>query len=147
MGTNNSSNVSRLFSYLVMLVTVLQASITAIPLDDKTLVSAVLLFLSLVLTSVKQIVSVEVNTKRSRWAIGILLAVAVVGGINEAGLIDVFKFEKESTSQWIRVGLTFLVATLDDAAKTFFPSQEAKIIEQAKQELKIDQKIENLKTN
>lgn len=147
MGTNNSSNVSRLFSYLVMLVTVLQASITAIQLDDKTLVSAVLLFLSLVLTSVKQIVSVEVNTKRSRWAIGILLAVAVVGGINEAGLIDVFKFEKESTSQWIRVGLTFLVATLDDAAKTFFPSQEAKIIEQAKQELKIDQKIENLKTN
>lgn len=145
--TNNSSSLSRLFSFMVMLVTVLQTAITAMPLEDKTVISAVLLFLTIALTSVKQIVSVEVNSKQSRWAIGILLAVAIAGGINEAGLIEVFKFKDASTSQWIRVGLTFLVATLDEAAKTFFPSEESKIIEQAKQELKTDQKIERLKAD
>jgi VanZ family protein len=117
-----------------MMVTVFQASVTAIPIEDKTVISAVLLFLAIALAAAKQAVSVEVNSRNAKWATIIVLVIAIIGGINEAGLIDIAKFS-EKTSQWIRVGLTLLVAMLDQASKTFFPTHEAKVIEAEKAKL------------
>lgn len=132
---NNSSNLSRLFTFLILMITVFQASVTAMPIADKTIISAVLLFLAIALAAAKQAVSVEVNSKNAKWATIIVLVIAIIGGINDAKLIDIVHFS-ETTSQWLRVGVTLLVATLDQASKTFFPTFEAKRIESLKSDLK-----------
>lgn len=132
--TSNASSISRLLSYLVGVVTVMQTAITAIPIEDKTVVSAVFLFLAIALTAAKQSVSVEVNWRKSKWPTIILLVIAILGAVNEAGLIDIANFSA-ATSQWIRVGLTFIVLSLDEAVKTFFPTYEAKRIETVKSKL------------
>lgn len=135
METNNSSALSRLFSYLVVVATSLQIAITAMPLDDKTVVSAIILFVTIVLTAIKQKISVEVDWKKSKWPTIFLLIVAVIGAANEAKLIDLANWGPV-TSQWIRVGLTFVVLSLNEAVKSFFPTYEAKKIENLKSDLK-----------
>ena len=94
MNTTNNSAISRFLSYMVIVVTVLQTSITAMPLDDKTVVSAILLFLAIVLTAAKQHISVEVDWQKSKWPTIILLGIAIFGAINEAGLIDIANFSE-----------------------------------------------------
>lgn len=132
--TSNASALTRLFSYLVVVATSLQIAITAMPLDDKTVISAIILFATIVLTAVKQKISVEVDWKKSKWPTIILLVIAVIGAANEAKLIDLANWGPVA-SQWIRVGLTFTVLSLNEAVKTFFPTYEAKIIENTKSDL------------
>lgn len=140
MKPKNASSRARLFSGIVYMLTIAQTAITFMPIEDKTTVSAVAMFLVLTFTAAKQWVSVEVKSRQALIVTGAIFGLALVGAINESKVIEIFDFT-EKTSQWIRFCLVLIVAALDYTSKMLFPSKEAKEVEELKKELVIDQKI------
>lgn len=119
------TNAVGVITIVVLLLTTLQGLIPAMPLTNETIImvlSAVLLFAVNGLTLIKNYLSNEINAGANKAAF-ILLVVSILGGLND--LFGVINFS-DIISQWLRFGLTFLIAFLNLAAKLLFPTPETK---------------------
>lgn len=121
------TNAIGVITIIVLLLTTLQGLIPTIPITNETTItifSAVILFVVNGLTLIKNYLSIEINNVANKAAL-ILLIVAILGGLND--LFGVISFS-DTVSQWLRFGLTFVIAFLNLAAKLLFPTPETKSI-------------------
>lgn len=109
------------------------------------IVTSLLLMIAAVFTIKKQRVSIEVNSKAKTYT-WILIALAVLGGINEILASNYFPeaihFEEKTTTM-LRNGVAGLFGLMNVFSKVLFPTDEAKIIDQQKETLKAMQNFKS----
>lgn len=128
------SNWVRNITAAVGFITVAQGFVVTMPANAETitLISAILIYLASILTALKQVLSVEIKTRKALIGSAILFLIATFGGIGD--LLNVVNFG-ELTEQWIRFGVTGAILILNFSSKQWFPTQEGKVIEQVKEKL------------
>lgn len=128
------SELTRLFTVLLVVFTTIQTAIPSFPIESattKAIIGAIFMFLVVGLTAWKQYLSVEIRNS-AIWPTLFIALVATLQGLND--LIDAIPFS-QSTSAWIRIGISTLAMIFSLVSKSLWPSPESKIIEQAKSEL------------
>lgn len=125
---------SRLYTSIAMVAAFLQTLVATMKFDEITtgVVSTVLLTIAAVFTLKKQRVSVEIN-KKAIIATWVLVGIAALGGINE--ILDQIVI----TGVWqdrLRTIIAALIGVLNIASKSWFPTEEGKIIQDVKKDLK-----------
>lgn len=99
--------------------------------DSIKMQSAVIMFIAIILTAVKNYLSVEINDKKANTIALCLMAAAILGGL--ADLMD--KVPAFVSKQGARIVVTSLSTTLAMLGKELFPSYEAKKINAERREL------------
>ena len=125
MANSQRSKLVNLFTILVLVLTVFQGLIPAMPAIEPgtiTLVSALLMFFVSGFTYWKQFLSIEISSKATGPTL-IIAAIATLGAANE--LFNVVPLS-ELTSQWIRFGITATTMILNLVSKTLWPTDETK---------------------
>lgn len=118
---------SRIYTFLAVGFAFLQTLFSG----DVTM-TIIFLTLASVFTILKQRVSIEVN-ENAMIATYVLVALAVMGGLND--LLGVFHFG-EVWDVRLRKIVAALIGLLNIASKNLFPTEEGKVIQGVKQELK-----------
>jgi hypothetical protein len=125
MANSLKSRLVNLFTTIVLFLTAFQGMIPTMPVTDTgtiTIISAITIFLVTGFTAWKQALSVEINNV-SLWSTLAVALLATLGGLNT--LFDVVHF-KPPADQWIRFSLTALIACINLASKTLWPTKETK---------------------
>lgn len=123
-----------MFTFLVVTMTALQGVIPQMPVDSestRTIISAIVMFIVVTLTAIKQYYSVEIRNG-AIWPTLIVALVAVLGGAND--LINVVPVN-ETMGQWLRFGITTMSMILAVSSKSLWPTTESKEVERVKEQL------------
>lgn len=123
-----------MFTFLVVTMTALQGVIPQMPVDSestRTVISAIVMFIVVALTALKQFYSVEIRNG-AIWPTIIVAAVAVLGGAND--LINAIHVN-DTLGQWLRFGITTASMILAVSSKSLWPTTESKQVERVKEQL------------
>lgn len=132
----------RIYMLITLLAAYLQASVVpSLGLTDSQsfIATSLLLIVASVFTILKQRLSVEVNDKKALIYTWVLIGIAVIGGLNEIvssqNFIQAFSFSDKFTNA-MRAGIAGLFGILNVFSKAWFPTQEGKVIQSVKSDLK-----------
>lgn len=120
MNANSKTHLAAALTTIVTIIAVIQTSLTTPPFNADTVViaGAILAFLSLSLTALKQYFSAEVNNsgiKVTLWVAG----VTVLGGVGN--LINIFHVS-DTIQHYITWGISVSMAVLTILSRQIFPS-------------------------
>ena len=127
------AKTSNIITAVTAAAAILQTLIVNPPFSDRSVyvIGAILTYVVLVLTYVKQFLSPDVNAKAERFTIWTLVVASVAGLADLIGVFDL----NEKTEAWIRWGISVVIALVNILSRTFFPSYEQnKRMEQLKQQ-------------
>lgn len=122
MSSTQRSTIAKLLTVVALLLVTFQGLIPAIPLQNTTLISAVVMFLVTAVTAWKQYLSDEISNAGIRPTLFVAI-IATLGGLNE--LFNVIHFSG-TTGQWIRFAITFITAFINVASKILWPTSKTK---------------------
>lgn len=134
MPTISRSEITRLFTGILVFLTVVQTAVPQMPITNpntKAIIEAIFMFLVVGFTAWKQYLSVEIRNA-AIWPTVIIAFIATLGGLND--LINIIPMS-EVTSQWVRLSVSTISVMLSLFSKTFWPTPESKVIEKTKAEL------------
>lgn len=147
MNQKTKSTVIQLLAALTLGITSIQGSLSLLPIYDpahpmvmgidanlKLWLTASLMFGVIIITNIKNYLSIEVRNGSSIVFIAIGV-IAILGGLNHAiGLVPI----SSMNGAIIRFSITTLVGVLSTVSKKIWPTYESKIIEAQKNSLAND---------
>lgn len=135
----------RIYTALALIFAFVQTLLPTMKFDEveTTIATTILLTLVSVFTLMKQRVSVEIN-KNAKILTWVLIGIAALGGINElvGNLPTDIAFKIHISNLWqerLRTIIAALIGILNIASKNLFPTEEGKVIEETKKDLKAAQ--------
>lgn len=134
MPTISRSEVTRIFTGILVFLTTVQAVVPQMPITNpntKAILEAIFMFLVVGFTAWKQYLSVEIRNA-AIWPTIIIALIATLGGLND--LLNVIPMS-DVTSQWVRLAVSTISVMLSLFSKTFWPTPESKVIEQTKAQM------------
>lgn len=131
---STKSNLAKIFTTIVVALTVFQGLIPTMPIADTTLISAIVMLLVSSLTAWGQYLSVSVSNRSLKSTL-VVAIIATLGALNEFfGVIPM----SESTGQWVRFAITAVTAIMNMLSSTIWPPTAQEQIA-AENERKIEQ--------
>lgn len=120
MNANTKTRLANVFTALVSIFAIFQTFLTHPPFTEVivTVGGAILTYLILVLTTWKQYLSPEISNDGATVTVWIAVVVTLTG---LADLFNIFSFS-ESTSVYIKLGISVIVSIINILSKQIFPS-------------------------